>query len=84
MMTIWAVDNPHVIPEAFIEPYSITGHLFLLLHSHFINGNHGWTLNETDAGGDLKQNRRDTIINKHCLLFICIKRQMIFVQQNCF
>ena len=58
-----------------LSPIQLQAYLCLPLHSHFINGNHGWTLNETDAGGDLKRNRRDKIINKHCLLFICIKRE---------
>ena len=65
--SIWAVNNPQVIAEAFISsftPIQLRPILLALLHSHFINFNHGWTRNETDDGGDSKRNRRQRVASK--------------------
>ena len=64
-------------------PYPITGLyiILVLLNSHFINGNRGWTRNETDASGDLKRNRRVASAQNHfktniayCLFVLSAKR----------
>ena len=47
-----------IIAEAFIYPYPVTG-LFIgtVAFTFHKNCSHGWTRNETDAGGDSKRNR---------------------------
>ena len=64
---MWAVNNPQVISEAFISsftPIQLRSISLALLHSHFINFNHGWTRNETDDGGYSKRNQRQRVASK--------------------
>ena len=62
--------------KAFSYPYRWPI-LLAMFHSHFINCNHGWTRNETDAGGESKRNRRQRVASKSLpniaySLFVCL------------